>query len=230
MNSLKSYYLLFHFILMMSITSSAQAVCSESIMRVPLQNGKDVVLFSDRNYGAGNTYYYLPGDLHISEIKGRKEFLFQPYHENGADGALMHILITWDLKSEEEKTIKKYLSQLGDSLGIIGGNVAIEQLSKEAFSIVSNNSLGRILSRSLNSKGNLPSHSGSKMALSFNFKDEDALEIQSAMRNPKKLKGTSFRMVYLYQVKNCSSNTGTTEIRELIIEKDLGDLISTINK
>jgi hypothetical protein len=230
MNSLTKHYLIFPIILMINTASTAQAVCAESRVVVPMQNGKEVALYSDSNGGPGNSYYYMPSDLHISEVKGKKEFLFQAYEENGTNGAIMHLLLSWDLDQEKENHITKYLTNMGDSMAVIAGNVPVEQLSNEAFSIISNNSLGQILNRSLNSKGNLPSHAGSKMALSFNFKDEDALEMQAAIRNPTKLKGTFFQLVYLYQEKKCRAFSGNFEVKELVIKKDLGELLAHINQ
>lgn len=230
MNSVILYYYSFLFIFMISEVSNAQAVCAESRSVVPLRDGKEVVLFSESMNGSGYSYYYLPGDLHISEVKGNKEFLFQPYHENGADGAIMHMLLTWGIGQDEEDQIKKFLVSRGDSLGVIAGNVNVEQISREAFAIVSTNSLGRILNRSLNSQPNVPSHAGSKMALSFNFKDEDASKMKAAMKNPQKFKGISFQLIYHYQVKRCRPLSGEIEVKELILQKDLGELLAQIKQ
>lgn len=237
MNIIPAYYqkIIISLLILLGLDKSvsAQVICEQSRIDIKLRDGTEVILFSGIKTNAGSTpYYYLPTDLRFSMGNGNQEFLFQSYEEDQNDteeGAIMHFLLTWGLGPKEEAEIKAILASHGDSLAIISGSVAVEPRASGAFSISSNQTLAQVLRRSLNAQGSIPSYPGAKMALSFHFKNEDALLVREAMGNTKKFKGIAIQMAYQYRLSQCHGSVNTTLMKDFTLSKDMGRLLTELS-
>lgn len=182
-------------------------VCfSQSLDRVP---GTEIFL-SDKTrliLRRGDTkeishqpYYYQPVNLRIASRGKDYEFLFLAYNsdDNGfADGAIMHMLLTWGLTSLQVEEADSLLKSLHGNGAFIAGALLIEPaIGKESLHIHSESPVAEMLNLSLKSKGGIPLSPGEKMALSFMFSATDAYQMIEFLENPEKLKGLFFDILY----------------------------------
>lgn len=128
------------------VAAVAQAVVLDDDKRisVKLEDGTDVVLYGEAGRARKTSYYYLPARLTVTTSDDdRPEFLFMKFVTNedvdngGAQGAILHFLVSWNLTKPQEEELREIVEQEhGGELK--GAAPMFPQLGDEpSFSVVS---------------------------------------------------------------------------------------------
>ena len=213
-----------------SFQLSGQRICKESQKVLPLDNGTDVILYSvETDSDTLHTYYYVPTCLRLSANKGVPEFSFQLYRENEdapPSGAIMHLLLTWGLTSEEEKELQQKLNTGFSMHHLLAGSVQLES-DTETLVITSDKPVARALRRSLVSSGHPPTFPSGKMAMSFRFSREDALLMSRAFQDDSMLSGIFFELSYRYVVYDCEGAVRRSYKESTLVKTGVKELFHT---
>ncbi len=206
-------------LLLFSTTALAQRVCENTKRQVTLKEGIKVYLFKEKS---GNRIYFLPTTLQLSQNNGRSEFSYQEYTNDGSaspDGAILHFLVTWGLTKSQNNELKLYAKQYYGENATLGGALYIEATS--GLRISNKTEMGKVLNASLKSKGNPPTTSGGKMALSFHIKKEGVKISGEAFKKPAKLSGTTITINYSYVTYTCSGAVNTAKTNTITLTGDM---------
>jgi hypothetical protein len=195
------YIILFFGFYLICQVSAGQRLIPDSKMDIVLSDSTRVTLYravtSDQ---VNNACYYLPVNFRISERAGKPEFSFLSYdsdQDGRNDGAIMHMLLTWGMREDQQTEAERLLRGKVDSTLYIAGSPLLSGKGEDIrFEIHSDNPLGVVLRESLRSQGSPPLSPGEKMALSFMFSPGNTEKMESAIKNPEKLKGIFFDLTY----------------------------------
>ncbi len=179
-------------------------------LELTLSDKTKVKLCRQSNDRSSSLYYYLPVNFRISEKKGQSEFSFLTYRKDSLapiTGGIMHMLMEWGLNKNQLEEAREQLRLQLDSTAILAGSVFLSQDSAHpSVEIISKNSLGEVLMRSIKNSARTPLQSGAKLATSFSFSAEDAKVMAEALEKPKKLKDIVFRIYFTandYRFRGC---------------------------
>jgi hypothetical protein len=187
-------------------------ICQVSAGQRLIPGSKTVIVLSDctrvilyravTTDGINNACYYLPVNFRISEKTGKPEFSFLSYdtdQDSRNDGAIMHVLLTWGLTEGQQTEAERLLrGKIDSTLYIAGCPLLMGKGEATQFEIHSANPLGEVLRTSLRSQGSPPLSPGEKMALSFMFSPENTGLMETAIKNPEKLKGIFFDLTFTF--------------------------------
>lgn len=194
---------LYMIVLLASVSVFAQRVCQHTKRLTTLSNNVNVFLFKEIS---SNRIYFLPTILQLSENKGNPELSYQEYIDQGStspDGAILHFLVTWGLNKRQFRELALQVKKLYGENASLGGALHLEAYQKD-FKITNTTIIGRILNTSLKSKGNPPTTSSGKMAMSFHIKKENVNIITEAFTKPVELTGTFISIHYHYKTYICN--------------------------
>jgi hypothetical protein len=204
MKIFRKHIQLIFYVLLLVISGNimAQQVCENTRKKVTLNGGIKIDVFKEKD---NNRIYFLSAMLQLSEHNGSPEFSYQEYTNPGSvspDGAILHFLVSWGLTKKQLKELAVYIKEHYGKNAILGGGLFLTP-SQSGLTISKQTTIGKILSKSLKSKGNPPTTSGGKMALSFHIKKEEVTVISEAFKKSTKLSGTTIAIDYKYKTYTC---------------------------
>jgi len=205
-----------YILILMPFGTTCQTLVEGSMLRVTPADGAEVTLYSAHD--CEHCYYYLPSCLRIStkNDKGTPEASFVTWKDDETSkttGGILHFLVEWGLKAEQEKDAQRVLRSVRDSIGVIMGPVTV-YADDSSTVIDGNDKLSGILIASLKNTPSVPSTPGAKMALSFRFTDKEIEDLLFYVHHPEKTK-TDLKVSYSYTVQTTSGalQTHTTTLR-----------------
>lgn len=202
---------------------SIPAVACKSV-RLKLPENVEVELFRGSTSAQGYVaYFYLPFGLRIAEQGGKREFLYQPYKSSDSPGgAIVHMLLTWGPTPKQEQQILKALAELGDSLVHLAGAVSLEYNGESVLKINS-----ALFTRALSAPPGRLGMPGSKTALAFHFKGEDALTLKKLLDSPAQQQKVVFRWQGKFKDRYCPLSSAVPAWSEWVLEENLCNILKT---
>lgn len=184
-----------------SCISLGQPVFPNSRMEIILPDSSSITLYEARSSEKSpiRSYYYLPTKLQLAYQDSIPEFSFLAFDkdEDGhVDGAILHFLLQWGLKSAQEIAIEQALKNKIDSTAMLIGSLNLE--SKSDCPLLNTDlKIAVLLKTNLQAKGHSPTLAGSKIAYAFSFQGKEAHLINELIRNQNPvLEEINFQLCY----------------------------------
>ena len=203
---------------------SSQSLIEASRTSYKGESGGEVILYAAHD--CEHCYYYLPTDLRISlKANSTPEVSLVTWKndsESDIIGGVFHLLVTWGLTAEREKTVKEFLHAKHDSLAVVMGPSVLTPLG--GLIIKGDDKLADILRRSLSSVPLTPTTPGSKAAFSFRFTENEIQSFLYYVKNPGKTT-TQLEAVFTYEVM---SVLGLTQTRRATINLPFKEILQLV--
>jgi hypothetical protein len=199
---------------------NAQEYPASGIKKLVLKNTQEVQVVQNPVRDEPHTYYYLPTGLRLSSGKeGNPEFNFTSYESEGIPGAILHFLVVWGLEPKQERELEKLLRETVDSLAILRGAAMVSIPEEERMIKISGEAKFRGILE--NCVGGMPATAvlpGTKMAMAYRLKGEDAYRMQSALQRGEGLEDVFMELTFEHTVKTMSGRLigSTQKLRHLL--------------
>ena len=182
-----------------TIPTQAQLLNSEKQHRVTVGEGVSIILIP--SVDEPSRYYYLPNSIQLSTQSGVPEasLLFYRDKSNAFGGGILHVLMTWGLTAEQEKTAIARLHKI-DSTATLAGAAELEFPNNGIVEFTRTNEMSAILQRSANAAIRIAPTPYSKSAASFHLSSEDAEKIWKLVESNSP-QGASARLGIDYSYK-----------------------------
>jgi hypothetical protein len=208
--------------LLFSNKLSAQVLDYNNKVTLALSDGTTVILYGKaktRNNNFTGQYYYLPVNLHLTKKEdGTPEFLFLKYTSDkteangGAQGGLMHFLMSWGLTPEQEAEaqikLKEKISELKKNSGSPYKSVSNPTIVGAADVTVEDGKSFRVISSILTddgmatvvASGNATSLPGAKIAVAAKL-DSNATQLLAAtLEKNRSISDVSIELSFKYNL------------------------------
>jgi len=194
----------------------AQILDVNERLSLKLSDGQMLELYKARNSAA---YYYLPANLRLSEVDGKPEFSFLSYDEDGdgkAEGAIMHLLLSWGLEKEQEAEAIELLKEAKGEQAMIWGAVSIQASGEPAWNFYhsKDKKITELLWEELKAAPQTPVFPGAKWAASFSWDAEGSERMQELLKDEEELKQIFLEMNF--QIKGLGDVQLKTSFYQLI--------------
>jgi hypothetical protein len=220
--------LLIQFYFLATLRLYGQLLDSNIQHPVSLNDGARVILIPSAE--EPTHYYYIPETIQLSTRKGIPEasLLFYRDNDNGFDGGIMHVLLTWGLTADQERAVRHQLLKI-DTAGVLIGGAELLFQDEDYLKLQSETSLAKIFDRSSTNPIRISPQNSSKTAASFRFSGDDAAQIHKAIHAKASTKNM-FSIGYQYRIAENSGYLRVGVERKGIMYASIDQWIKTLLK
>ncbi len=205
---------------------AGQAMLAETRVVYTHDSGQQTELYAGKS--CESCYYYIPNEFYIARKPGGVPELSLLTWKNDDNskttGGILHVLALWGISAGEEEKITRYLKAQVDSTARVMGPATVTT-SGNTF-ITGSDDLTRLLAMRVNAMPKAPYTPGSKMALSFRFREEDIDVLEKGLANPDQVT-TRLTASYRY---NLTTRQGGLKEKEKIVSLRFSEIFNLLNQ
>lgn len=211
-----------------SVTLSAQMLNKQSARTIQIVNDVQVIVLSSLD--EPSNYYYVPKSIQLSAKNSIPEISLMLYKnsDNEITGGILHVLITWGITPEQEKSLQSIIRQT-DSAAVYMGAATIN-LVTGTLEFDASHPRGNEFAQATTVPVRVPTESVHKTAASFKLDASLANYLHQQITRRSDNKVPRFSAAFKYAVRGNNSGLKSSETVNEEMTTDLSVWIKALKQ